>query len=174
MKESKWRELIIDGYNRIPGEIEHVLDGLSADDLEWQPRSGSNSIGWTVWHLARVEDSQISDLMGKEQLWIKNKWYGKFQRSADAEDTGYKHTPQQVRTFRSPSRKIYLDYLRAVTKRTQQYLNSLNPSDLNRKLDEPWYKPVPMAGIRIVSILIDCHQHLGEASYIRGLLKSKD
>jgi hypothetical protein len=77
-----------------------------------------------------------------------------------------------VRAFRSPSAKVQLDYLRAVTDRTKQYLAALRPADLEREL-EPGPDP-PTVGVRIVSIVADCHQHAGEASYIRGLLKARD
>ncbi len=169
----EWRELILDGYDRLPDMMKEVLAGVLMAGLDWQPHRDCNSLGWTVWHLTRVQDSQIADLMGEEQLWIKDGWYKRFKRPADPEDTGYGHTPQQVRAFKSPSVRVQLDYLRAVVERTKQYLASLTPSDLDRELDEPWYKPLPTVGVRIVSVLADCHQHAGEASYIRGLLKAK-
>ncbi|HLC42240.1 MAG TPA: DinB family protein [Methylomirabilota bacterium] len=169
----EWRELIVDGYHRLPDVMKHVLAGLRMADLDRQPHPDCNSLGWTAWHLTRVQDSQIADLMGEEQLWIKDGWYQKFKRAADPDDTGYGHTPEQVRAFRSPSARTQLDYLRAVVVRTRRYLASLTPSDLERKLDEPWFQPLPTAGVRIVSILADCHQHAGEASYLHGLLKAR-
>ena len=169
----EWRELIIDGYDRLPEMMKEVLAGLRMADLDQQPHPDCNSLGWTAWHLTRVQDSQIADLMGEEQLWIKDGWYKRFKRAADPEDSGYEHTPEQVRAFNSPSVKIQLEYLRAVVERTKRYLASLTPSDLDRKLDEPWFQPLPTVGVRIVSVLADCHQHAGEASYIGGLLKAK-
>jgi hypothetical protein len=76
-----------------------------------------------------------------------------------------------VRAFRSPSARVQLDYLRAVTERTKTWLASVTPADLDRELDEPWQEPPPTVAVRIVSVLADCHQHAGEASYIRGLLR---
>lgn len=169
----EWRELIVDGYDRLPDLVQAALAGVRTAELDRQPRRGCNSLGWTAWHLTRVQDSQIADLMGQEQLWTKDTWYKKFKRPADSEDTGYGHTAEQVRAFRSPSARLQLDYLRAVVERTKLYLASLTPSDLDRELDEPWYEPVPTVGVRIVSILADVHQHAGEASYIRGLLKAE-
>ena len=169
----EWRELIVDGYDRLPDLMKEVLAGLRMADLDWQPHRDCNSLGWTVWHLTRVQDSQIAGLMGEEQLWIKDGWCKRFKRPADPDDTGYGHTPAEVRAFKSPSVRIQLDYLGAVVERTKQYVASLAPSDLDRELDEPWYQPPPTVGVRIVSVLADCHQHAGEASYIGGLLKAK-
>lgn len=169
----EWRELMVDGYDRLPDGMKDVLAGLSMADLDRQPHRDCNSLGWTAWHLTRVQDSQVADLMGEEQLWTRDGWHEKFKRPAEPDDTGYGHTPAQVRAFKSPSVRTQLEYLRAVVERTKQYLASLTPSDLDRELDEPWYTPRPTVGVRIVSVLADCHQHAGEASYIRGLLDAR-
>jgi DinB superfamily len=168
-----WRELIVDAYDRLPELVEEALAGVRAADLDWPPRPGCNPLGWTVWHLTRVEDGQIADLMGQADLWTRDGWHAKFDRPADHDDSGYGHTAEQVRAFRSPSAKVQLDYLRAVTGRTKHYLASLTPADLDRALDEPGPDP-PTVGVRLVSIVTDCHLHAGEASYIRGLLKARD
>jgi hypothetical protein len=168
-----WRELIIDGYDRLPDLMKEVLGRRSRAELDRQPHRDCNSLGWTAWHLTRVQDSQIAELAGEAQLWITDGWHRRFRRPADPDDTGYGHTPAEVRAFRSPSATVQLDYLRATVERTKRYLAALAPSDLERELDEPWQQPPPTVGIRIVSILADCHQHAGEASYIRGLLEAR-
>jgi DinB superfamily len=171
----EWRALIVDGFDRLPDQVEEVLAGVRAADLDWPPGPGANPLGWTVWHLTRVQDGQIADLMGdaSADLWTRDGWHRKFGRPADHEDSGYGHTVAQVRAFRSPSAKVQLDYLRTVTDRTKQYLATLTPADLDRELDEPWYTPRPTVGVRLLSIVADCHHHAGEASYIRGLLKAR-
>jgi DinB superfamily len=169
----EWRELIVDCYDRLPELVEEVLAGVRTADLDWQPRPGTNPLGWTVWHLTRVQDAQIADLMGEADLWTRDGWHQKFGRPPDHDDSGYGHTPEQVKAFRSPSAKVQLDYLRAVTDRTKRYLASLTPAELDRELDESWQDPPPTVAVRIVSIVADCHQHAGEASYIRGLLKAR-
>ena len=167
----EWRELVVDGYDRLPELVEEVLVGVRTADLDWPPRPGANPLGWTVWHLTRVQDGQIADLMGEPDLWTREGWHQKFDRPADHDDSGYGHTAAEVRAFRSPSAQVQLDYLRTVTARTKRYLASLAPTDLDRPLEEG---PDPSTvAVRIVSILADCHQHAGEASYIRGLLKAR-
>jgi hypothetical protein len=168
-----WRELVVDGYDRLPELVEEALQGVRAADLDWAPAPRCNPLGWTVWHLTRVQDGQVADLMGEADLWTRDGWHRKFERPRDHDDTGYGHTAAQVRAFRSPSAKVQLDYLRAATERTKDYLASLTPADLDRVLDEPGPDPATV-GVRLVSILADCHQHAGEASYIRGLLKARD
>jgi DinB superfamily len=169
----EWRELIVDGYDRLPDELKSTLAGLSVAELDWQPHRDANSLGWTVWHLTRVQDSQIAPLMGEEQLWIRDGWHKRFKRPADPDDHGYGHTAEQVRAFRSPSGAVQLAYLRVTTERTKQYLATVTPAALDRELDEPWQTPRPTVGVRITSILADCHHHAGEASYLRGLIKAR-
>jgi hypothetical protein len=169
----EWRELIVDGFERLPDLAEEALSGVRAADLDRPPGPGANPLGWTVWHLTRVQDGQIADLMGDPaaDLWTRDGWHRKFDRPPDHEDSGYGHTAAQVRAFRSPSAKVQLDYLRATTERTKQYLASLTPADLDRALDEPGPAPATV-GVRLLSILADCHFHAGEASYISGLVKA--
>ena len=170
----EWRELIVDAYERLPELAEEALAGVRQADLDWQPWPGINPLGWTVWHLTRVQDGQIADLMQApdEDLWTRDGWHAKFNRPPDHDDSGYGHTAAQVKAFRSPSAKVQLDYLRAVTERTKQYLASITTTELDRPL-EPGPDPSTVA-VRIVSIVTDCHLHAGEASYINGLIKARD
>jgi len=167
----EWRELIVDGFERLPELAEEAFAGVRPADFDRPPQSGANPLGWTVWHLTRVQDGQVAEMMGQADLWVGDGWHKKFNRPPDHDDSGYGHTAAQVRAFRSPSAKVQLDYLRETTKRTKDYLASLKPADLTRPI-EPGPDPSTVA-IRLVSILADCHQHAGEAVYIRGLLKSR-
>jgi len=81
--DMEWKELLLDGYGRIPQELEKILKGLTKADLDWQPHPACNSIGWTVWHLARVQDARIADLAGKEQVYLKDGRHAKFSRPGD-------------------------------------------------------------------------------------------
>jgi hypothetical protein len=164
-----WKNLIIDSYERIPQELEKVMRGMKSADLDWQPSPESNSLGWTVWHLGRVQDAQIADLREQEQVYLKDNWYERFHRPADSRDTGFGHSAQDVSGFKSPGFKVFHDYIRATTDQTCLYIGSLSVNELDRILDEPWFTPRPTVAVRLVSILADCHQHVGEASYIRGL-----
>ena len=168
-----WHDLMEDGFNRIPQFMEHVLEGLSEEDISWQPRQDSNSIGWLVWHLTRQLDAQIASLSEEEQLWTKDGWHAKFDREADPMDLGFGHTPEQVATFKPPGTQIMLEYLKTAVERTKQYFKGLNQEDLDKELNEPQFQPLPTVGVRLISILDDCILHAGQAAYIRGLLHGK-
>jgi hypothetical protein len=169
----EWQELLLDGYGRIQGVLEKALDGMSPADLSEQPHSDSNSMGWLAWHLTRVQDDHIADLMGEPQLWVSEGWHAKFNRSPDAEDVGWGHSFADVAAFRSPPPETTLAYHRAVLERTRRYVSSLSASDLDRELNEPWYRPLPTVGVRLISVLADGLQHVGQVAYVRGLLKGR-
>jgi len=169
----EWHDLLADGYGRVPEFLKSVLSGLTQDDLNWQPRPDSNSIGWLTWHLTRQQDAQIASLIGEEQLWTKDGWHSKFNRPADPEDTGFGHTPEQASAFKSPDFETLLDYQRAVLERSTRYFLTLSKTDLDRELDEPWFQPLPTVGVRLVSILEDSLLHAGQVAFIRGLRQGK-
>ena len=165
-----WKELLTDGYSRVSQVLERSLKGLTRDDLKWQPKPDSNSIGWLAWHLTRVQDDHIASLMGEEQLWIKDGWHAKFNRPPDPKDRGFGNTPEQVAAFESDVQTL-LDYHMAVSERSKRYFLTLSDSDLDRELDEPQYQPLPKVGVRLISVLADNLQHAGQAAYVRGQLQ---
>ena len=51
---------------------------------------------------------------------------------------------------------------------TLAYLERVDHDELDRIVDRHWDPPVT-AGARLVSIVGDCLQHLGQAAYVNGL-----
>ena len=60
-------------------------------------------------------------------------------------------------------------YYDAVCERTDEVLSSLSDSDFDRVVDERWDPPVTLA-VRVVSMLNDVTQHIGQAAYLKGIL----
>ncbi len=162
-------ELLIETYDRLPDLVRSAVDGLTPEQLRWAPVPGANPIGWLVWHLTRVQDHHVAHLLGKEQVWAGGEWAPRFGLSTDSNNTGYGHTPEQVAAVRPESAQVLVDYFRAVSNRTREYLATLSPEDLDRVVDRRWDPPVTL-GVRLVSIADDDAQHAGQAAYVRGLL----
>lgn len=163
-------DLLIEAYGRLPGLVEGAVDGLSPEQLRQAPAPGSNPVGWLVWHLTRLQDHQLSELSGARQVWLDGDWAGRFGLTADPDDTGYGHRPEQVAAVRPENGQVLLDYHRAVLDRTLAYLRGLSPADLDRVVDENWDPPVTL-GVRLLSVLDDDVQHAGQAAYVRGLIR---
>ncbi|WP_433538023.1 mycothiol transferase [Micromonospora sp. CA-249363] len=165
-------DLLIETYDRLPDLVRAAVDGLTPEQLRWAPGEGANSVGWLVWHLTRVQDHHVADLLDAEQIWTSGDWAGRFGLVADPHDTGYGHTPTQVAGVRPESAQALIDYYGAVSTRTRSFLAGLRPADLDRIVDESWDPPVSL-GVRLVSIADDDTQHAGQAAYVRGLLEAR-
>ena len=60
-------------------------------------------------------------------------------------------------------------YLTAVTEASIAYLAELSAENFDEVIDPNWNPPVTR-GARLVSVINDCLQHAGQASYARGIL----
>ncbi|MCC3282913.1 MULTISPECIES: mycothiol transferase [Arthrobacter] len=164
-------DLLVDAFGRLPQTVNRVLTGLDADQLNHRPYPDGNSIAWLIWHLARVEDAQVSDVAGHQQVWTAEGWADRVGLPLAVEDTGYGHTSEEVARVRVQSGEVLQGYYDAVSARTIAFVSGLGPSDLDRVVDTSWDPPVTL-GVRLVSSLADCLEHAGQAAYIRGMLAS--
>lgn len=162
-------DVLIEGYGRIKEEVHAVVEGLSPDDLHARPGDGANSIAWLIWHLTRVQDDHVADAAGIEQVWLAQGWAERFDLPLERTDTGYGHTPKQVGQVRVASGDLLLGYYDAAHEQTLGFLAELKDAALDRVVDERWDPPVTL-GVRLLSVLSDDLQHVGQAAYARGLL----
>ena len=161
--------LLLELYGRIPPLAAAAVEGLDAEELHRVPEPGANSIGWLVWHLARVQDHHVSELLGTDQIWVTGDWAARCGLDADPANTGYGHSEADVQSVQPDGPGVLLGYLGEVTARTTSMLEELGSADLDRVVDDRWDPPVTM-GVRLVSVADDCLQHAGQAAYARGLL----
>jgi uncharacterized damage-inducible protein DinB len=162
-------DLLVDAYGRIAGIVHDAVEGLDADDLAHRPDPEANSVGWLVWHLARVQDAQVADVAGAEQTWTTGGWAERFALPFEDAATGYGQTSEDVAALAGVTAELLLGYLDAVQAATLAYLAGLDDSELDRVVDEAWNPPVTLAA-RLVSVLSDDLQHAGQASYLAGLV----
>ena len=160
--------LLQDHFARIVESADVVLDGLTEEQLAHRPTPDANSIGWLLWHLARVQDDHVSAAAGVEEVHSAQGFVGRFALPFDPHDIGYGHSSEDVARVRVGA-TVLADYLHAVHEQTNRYLATLTPADLDRVVDEHWDPPVTL-GTRLVSVVNDDTQHVGQAAYVRGLL----
>jgi hypothetical protein len=165
-------DLLTELFDRIPDHVRGAVVGLDADVLSMTPAAGTNPVGWIVWHLTRVQDHHVSELLDEEQLWVTGDWAPRFGVTADPHNTGYGHGADDVATIRPDGPDVLVDYHMAVADRTRRMLERLTAHDLDRVVDERWDPPVTL-GVRLVSIADDDIQHAGQAAYVRGLLERR-
>lgn len=160
-------DLLADAFGRLPDLYDSVASGLDEPRLTERPGGTGNSIGWLLWHLARVEDDHVADLAGSEQVWDAG-WRERFDLPLSPHDTGFGHTDEQVGAVRIADPSLLVGYYREVHARTTDHLAGLSADDLDRVVDAGWDPPVT-AGVRLVSVQGDALQHLGQAAYLKGL-----
>ena len=165
------KDILIDGYGRIQEEVHAALDGLGPDELHHRPAPDANSVAWLVWHLTRVQDDHLADAFDREQVWLSQGWEKRFGLDLPRHDTGYGHSPAKVAKVRVASADLLTGYYDAVHEQTLDALRGLAAKDLERVVDDRWDPPVTL-GVRLVSVLSDDLQHIGQAAYLRGLIQS--
>lgn len=166
------QELLLDLFGRVTEEVHGVLDGLDPSLLSVSPGTSANPIGWLVWHLIRVEDAQIAEVMDVEQVWSDGTWPQRFGLTADPHNSGYGHTPADVDAVRPDGIEALLGYHEVVAARTREWLSQLTAADLDRIVDDRWDPPVSL-GVRLISVADDEIQHGGQAAYARGILERR-
>ncbi|WP_432138049.1 MULTISPECIES: mycothiol transferase [unclassified Streptomyces] len=165
------KDILIDGYGRVREEVHAAVEGLDAEDLNARPTTETNSIAWLIWHLTRVQDDHIADAFGLDQVWLTEDWEKRFGLGLPRRDTGYGHSAAKVAKVRVDSPDLLTGYHDAVQEHTLRQLRAVTAADLERVVDERWDPPVTL-GVRLVSVLSDDLQHVGQAAYVRGLLQS--
>ena len=161
--------LLLELYGRIPPLARRAVTGLGMDRLTTAPSPGANPIAWLIWHLARVQDHHVAELLGADQLWVGGDWARQFGLDPDPWNTGYGHSPEDVAAVRPGRPEVLLEYLDAVCARTSTMLRQLRAADLDKIVARSWDPPVTL-GVRLVSVADDSLQHAGQAAYVRGLL----
>ena len=162
--------LLLELYGRVPPLARAAVEGLDRRQLAASPLPGTNPIGWLIWHLTRVQDHHVAELLNAGQLWVGAGWALRFGLEPDPSNTGYGHAPDDVATIRPERPGLLLEYLEAVDARTRTMLRDFTSADLDRVVDRSWDPPVTL-GVRLVSIADDSLQHVGQAAYVRGLLR---
>jgi Protein of unknown function (DUF664) len=164
---SSTTELLSEAFSRIHAVVHSALKGAGIEVLTFRVDAEANTIAWLIWHLTRIQDDHIAELMGHEQLWTADGWVTRFDLPLDREATGYGQNAIEAATV-SAEAELLAGYHNAVHTRTVDYLRSLTDADFTRIVDPSWNPPVTLS-VRLVSVLSDDLQHAGQASYVRGL-----
>ena len=184
------QELLRDSFTRLIEHVDELTDGLTEEVASYRPTPQANSIGWLIWHSARVQDIQVCDIAktladrrsdkprseangrsdkprSETDVWTRDGWVDRFGLDLPRDDTGYGHSADAVVKVRA-SAELLAGYYHAVHDMTLEFVETLTDADLERIVDRRWDPPVT-ASARLVSIVDDCAQHLGQAAYLRGI-----
>jgi hypothetical protein len=162
-------DLLADAFGRIRETVRDTVDGLTPGQLAFRVEADANPIGWLIWHLTRVQDDHVAAAFGVPQVWVTGKWAARFGLPEDTLEIGYGHSSSQVAAFTGAvsSAETLIDYHEATYERTIRHVSRVTDADLERVVDESWNPPVTL-GVRLVSVIDDDTQHVGQAAFVRG------
>jgi Protein of unknown function (DUF664) len=161
------QELLRDAFTRLIEHVDELTDGLTDEVADYRPTPNANSIAWLIWHSARVQDIQLADVAGIEEVWTRDGWVDRFGLDLPRRDTGYGHGSDEVAKVKAPA-DLLSGYYHAVHRLSLEYIATVTADELSRIVDTNWDPPVT-ASARLVSIVDDCAQHLGQAAYLWGI-----
>src|SRR5699024_1208248 len=85
---------------------------------------------------------------------------------------GFGHSDNEARAIETDDAEALLQYLEESSESLIHYINSLSEDELDHVIDSDWDPPVTR-GVRLVSIIDDAAQHMGQAAYAVGALRYK-
>ena len=153
---------------------------LDPSQLNTHPGHHPNSITWLIWHTARETDAQIAPLAGFEESWTADGFAARFGftdlrlGTADvglgqSRDEAWAVTVEET----AQGMALLREYLETVYDKFAAWVETLTEEDLARIIDEQWDPPVTL-GVRVLSVLDDAAQHIGQAAYVAGTVEFVD
>lgn len=165
-----WLPLVVDLFGRTHEALHEHLAGLTEEQLTWRPDPAANPVGWTAWHAVRVQDDHLAKLVDRAQVWHEG-WQERFDLPYPGDAIGYGHTAEEVGAFQGTT-ELLLGYADAVHARTLEILEELADDDPERVVDTRWEPPVTLK-VRLVSVVNDVTQHIGQIGYVLGLAERR-
>jgi hypothetical protein len=164
-------DVLLDAFGRVDEGVRALLGKVTIEELHIRPDGIGNPIGWLIWHLLRVQDGHLTEIAERDEVWTAGGWFERFALPFPADASGYGFTSAQVDQTRFDSAELLSGYQAAVHDVTVELITRISASRLDDVIDERWDPPVTVA-VRIVSVVDDCLEHLGQANYVAGLLRA--
>ena len=157
-----------------------ICEGLTEEQLHWQPDKNPNHITFALWHAYRSEDEIIHQLLIQgpslfqtggwaERLPVANPGTPPFGTGLNREEIARVHLPLEA----------IIEYAEAVGRKIQAYADTLSDEDGAVDVPLPFFAgiyPLESASrIEVLNFFCIGHtaEHLGEVQYIKGLLGLK-
>ena len=164
--------ILTDAFGRVHELVHDLLPGLDAEDLLWRPDADANPMGWLAWHLTRVQDDHLAGVGEVDQVWTALDFADRFALPYPTGSIGYGQSSEDVGAFGVTDVDLLLGYHDAVHAQTLAVLAAMGTADYARVVDTRWDPPVTAAA-RLVSVVGDTLQHLGQIGYLRGLAQRR-
>jgi DinB superfamily len=155
-----------------------LCEGLSEDQLHWQPENHPNHMMFAMWHAYRSEDDIIHGiLMRRPSIFARDGWAKRLPVAEPGNPPfGTGLNREQIAAVRLHLDDL-LEYAEAVAASLQEYVDGLNDDEGAEQIPLPFFAPIypmldSMSRAEVLAFFCIGHtaEHLGEVQYIKGLL----
>jgi hypothetical protein len=154
-----------------------ICEGLTEEQLHWQPDTNPNHITFAIWHAYRSEDELIHMLlMQKPSVFVRDGWAERLPVAEPGDPPfGTGLSREQIARVRLPMDTLF-EYADAVGREIQAYADTLSVKDGEREIPLPFFAEVygidSASLTEVLTFFCVGHtaEHLGEVQYIKGLL----
>lgn len=154
------------GFTLVNSLVHEAIEGLTPEQLAERLDADANPVGWLAWHMARVQDREISALVGATELWGSEGWDARFDL-AGTESTGEGHTSEEVARVPVGDPELLGAYADAAHARVMDVLAQLGDVGL----EEPAAIASTLKNRELLTLIMGAlMQHGGQAAYVRGIL----
>jgi len=180
-------------YHEANIEILKAVRGLSDDQIRWQPYPACHSIAFVLWHVVRWTDHLQATIPGMteelarrlpagEQIWEKEglaeRW-GFDPAALGESETGTGFEIKASGEPAWPEKAVLMDYAEQVFAAADQAIAVLDEEQFQAterlQYDDEYMKAsvakTGTVGNALMEHLVHSAQHLGEISYLAGMLK---
>ena len=165
------RELILSSLEQSQRYLTKALDGLTQEEAAWSPGPECNSIAFIFWHIIRVEDLVVNNMIQSEnELYEADGWREKL--GTPAKESGGHYTMEQLQAWPVPKLEVLQGYANSVRQKTLAFLNS-NPPEKLSEVPRPDRSPDSIGAI-LNRISTEIALHVGQIAYLRGVQRGLD
>ncbi len=170
------KEILIDLMNDVGTEIRDEIGEMTVEELAWQPDPQANSIGVTVWHVARWLDVLGMRILhtgaAEDELWHTHGWRertGYDPRGIGASGlgnvTGY--TLEEVAAIPQMSAADLLSYLDSVIAVVNSRIAEMPEGALYEKVPGLGKSRTAYGWVKV--LLQGCMGHVGEIQTLKSI-----
>lgn len=157
-----------DYMQKLHRDLVESVQGLSLEQLHWQPGQQTNHMAFLLWHYTRTVDNLVRFVLQRRStVWMEEGWDQRFGLDSKAQGTGM--APEAAAQVRISSLEDFLTYMGQVWREADNYLATVDEVELNRVT---LVKPLGELSVRDIlgtSLLTHGFSHLGELWALRGL-----
>ncbi|MCL2671748.1 MAG: DinB family protein [Clostridiales bacterium] len=126
-------------------EVDTLFADLQPSDWSIMPTPKDETIAWTVWHIARIEDMTVNMLAAQGEQLFNEEWQTRMSTSVT--DTGNAMRDDEIIRFsESVKHSELLLYRDAVGKQTRAVVSNLTTADMKRPVNPADIERIRRAG----------------------------